>query len=380
MGKPIYCIDTEIISPLGFSVEENLRALRKGETALKKYDDPELSDKSFYAAQIEEGIINENFKSLGEGSAYTKLEKMLILAIKPLIDRSPQVDFENVRVIISTTKGNIDVLSKKSPFPKTRATLYELGRVLQRFFKWKQPPILLSNACISGGLALSVARHLMLENKEENSLIIGGDLVSRFTLSGFQSLHALDEKPCQPFSKDRNGINLGEAAVTMLLGRKKPKGQAVSLIGTASANDANHISGPSRTGEGLVLCIQNALKEAGIPSEKIDFISVHGTATRYNDEMEAIAFSRTNFQKTPLQSLKGVFGHTLGASALLESILTVHSLKNQELFPAVGFQKIGVSKTLIISKEHEKRALHFALKTASGFGGCNLALIFQLNN
>lgn len=380
MPKKIYCIDNQIISPLGFSVEENLKALREGKSGIKKHDNPDFLDVPFFSAQLENGTINRHFKGLGETTAYTKLEKMLILAVTPLIGRNPQVDFENIRVIISTAKGNIDALSTKNPFPKSRAKLYELGKALQGFFNWKHIPIILSNACISGGLALSIASRLILENQDENMLVIGGDLVSQFTLSGFQALYAMDDKPCQPFSKDRNGINLGEAAAAMLLSTKRSESQEVSLIGAASANDANHISGPSRTGEGLILSIKNALKEAEITAKKIDFISAHGTATIFNDEMEAIAFNRMRLQKTPLHSLKGVFGHTLGASALLESILTVQSLKNQELYPTVGFQEIGVSKAVNITKNYEKTPLHYALKTASGFGGCNLALIFQLEN
>ena len=103
-------------------------------------------------------------------------------------------------------------------------------------------------------------------------------------------------------------------------------------MGDATCNDANHISGPSRTGEGLYRSVKAALKEANIGAAQIDYISAHGTATPFNDEMEAIAFSRLGMEEVPLNSLKGYFGHTLGASGLLETIVGMHFMMKNILF------------------------------------------------
>jgi 3-oxoacyl-[acyl-carrier-protein] synthase-1 len=188
----------------------------------------------------------------------------------------------------------------------------------------------------------------------------------------------MSTEPCRPFSKNRKGISLGEAAAAVLLSSKKPEHpNIISLIGEASANDANHISGPSRTGEGLYISIQNALREARISAKEIDYLSAHGTATAYNDEMEAVAFNRSGLENVPMNSFKAYYGHTLGASALLESILTKHSLLNNELYTSLNFDEIGVSKPLNVIGGFEKKELWFAVKTASGFGGCNLALVLK---
>src|SRR5690606_29498557 len=152
---------------------------------------------------------------------------------------------------ISTTKGNIDILQKNSGFPEERVYLSNLGNIIAGFFGFPQP-IVVSNACISGGLALVVAKRMINSGRFSRAVVVGGDLVSEFVVSGFQSFMALSEGICRPFSKDRDGINLGEAAVAILVSDSPGKRREnITLAGEGSANDANHISGPSRTGEGL---------------------------------------------------------------------------------------------------------------------------------
>src|SRR5690606_21866191 len=205
------------------------------------------------------------------------------------------------------------------------------------------------------------------------------DLVTKFILSGFNSFQALSAEPCKPYDKNRVGINLGEAAASVLVTSSEenlPK-EAVEILGDSTCNDANHISGPSRTGEGLFRCVNAALKEAKINENEIDYISAHGTATPFNDEMEAIAFSRLGMEHIPLNSLKGFFGHTLGASGLLETIVGMHSMEKNILFSSKGFSEIGVSKNINVIKKNTPEKLNIFLKTASGFGGCNTAAIFK---
>src|SRR5690606_27897990 len=126
----------------------------------------------------------------------------------------------------------------------------------------------------------------------------------------------------------RSGINIGEAVATAFVTKDKGRlaEEAVAILGEASCNDANHISGPSRTGEGLYRSIRSALKQSTLETSEIDYISAHGTATLFNDEMEAVAFDRLGMGTIPLNSLKGYFGHTLGASGLLETLVGLHSL------------------------------------------------------
>jgi len=375
--KKIYLLEDAIISPLGFSTEENLDAIKNERSGLRFHKNNRFPSEGFYAGIIENELLIDAFLKIGNPKKFTKLEQMMLLAVRRILEKNPHLNLSKTALIISTTKGNIDLLTKSS-FPENRVYLSELGNIIKDFFGFQLEPIVISNACISGGLALAVAKRFIAAGKFDQAIVVGGDLVSEFVLSGFNSFQAISPEPCRPFSKNRKGISLGEAAAAVLLSSKKPDGpNIISLIGEASANDANHISGPSRTGEGLYKSIQNALKEAQVSAKEIDYLSAHGTATVYNDEMEAVAFNRSGLENVPMNSFKGYYGHSLGASALLESILTKNSLLNNELYTSLNFDEIGVSKPLNIIEVLEKKELRFAVKTASGFGGCNIALVLK---
>jgi len=371
-----------ILSSLGFDSETVVSNISKGISGLEKHEDHSLLPEPFCASLISSEKINVEFSKIGDVSKFTKLEKMLILSLKKVIDVSNISLNEKVGLIISTTKGNIDVLEKESNFPESRAYLSELGKTVQNFFGFKNEAIVFSNACVSGVLAISVAKRFISEKKYEHVFITSGDLVTKFILSGFNSFQALSAEPCKPYDNNRVGINLGEAAASVLVtssAENLPK-EAVEILGDSTCNDANHISGPSRTGEGLFRSVKAALKEANINADKIDYLSAHGTATEFNDEMEAIAISRLEMEKIPVNSLKGFFGHTLGASGLLETIVGMHSMQKNILFISKGFDDLGVSKNINIIKENTSKKLSIFLKTASGFGGCNTAVIFKKTN
>ena len=374
--KNSYFLADAIISPLGFTTATNLEALKNSTSGLKKQPASKFAPSGFYSGIIKENKLDGAFKEIGDPSAFTKLEKMMLLAVAEVLNNSEGLDISSAALVVSTTKGNIDLLQKDKK--NKRIYLHELAEVIRRFFGFKENPVVISNACISGGLAASFASRLIKAGKFENVIVVAGDLVSDFVVSGFNSFQALSSEACKPFSTFRNGISLGEAAAAVLISSKKAeKGPSIELLSDSVTNDANHISGPSRTGEGLFLSIKKSLKEAGITSKEIDYISAHGTGTLYNDEMEAIAFHRAGLEKVPVNSFKGVYGHTLGAAALLETIITKHSLLQNTLFPSVNSEDEGVSKPLNLIKKYEILPLKYALKTASGFGGCNLSLILK---
>ncbi|WP_321539373.1 beta-ketoacyl synthase N-terminal-like domain-containing protein [Flavobacterium piscinae] len=212
---------------------------------------------------------------------------------------------------------------------------------------------MLSNACVSGVLAIAVAKRMIQVGVYDDAFILAGDEVSEFVLSGFNSFQAMSEMPCKPYDSDRNGVTLGEAtaAVYLTSDNNKVESNAIKICGDGAINDANHISGPSRTGEGLYKSIESAIREANITVKEIDYISAHGTATLYNDEMEAIAFNRLHLQNVPVNSLKGFYGHTLGASGLLETVIAIESAKRNHLIMSKGFQHDGTSQSIAVIKE-----------------------------
>ncbi|MCF1190193.1 beta-ketoacyl synthase [Mangrovimonas sp. AS39] len=368
-----------IISSLGFSSEVVVEQIQKEVSGLSLIKDKTYLPQPFYSSLIDNNLLNEAFESLGNPQDYTKLERMMILSLNDVITQSNLSINDRVGLIVSTTKGNVDALDEDNSFPEERAYLSSLANSISNFFGITRTPIVISNACVSGILAVATAKRYIQQGMYDHVLVVGGDLVTEFILSGFNSFQALSDELCKPYDKDRKGINIGEVTASALVTNniKLLSEDAVAIIGEASCNDANHISGPSRTGEGLFRSIQSALEQSQISAKDIDFISAHGTATLYNDEMEAIAFNRSGLEDVPTHSLKGYFGHTLGASGLLEAIVGVHSLKNDTLYKSLGFDTLGVSKPINLITSTQKTPLRTMLKTASGFGGCNTAVVFK---
>ncbi|MNU12972.1 3-oxoacyl-[acyl-carrier-protein] synthase 2 [compost metagenome] len=378
MMKEIYITDYNCITPLGFDVESNWKALLEGKSGVALH---QVSDNlgAFFVSKIDSEKLEEEFKRFfdsAQNDNFTRLEKMFLLSLKPLVERHHISD--ETAFILSTTKGNISLLKNETNLPES-VYLSKLAQKLADFFGFKTKPIVVSNACVSGVMAISVTKNMIQVGKYKDAFVIAGDEISEFVISGFNSFQAIGSEPCKPYDKNRNGINLGEATAAMYITSTPSENEKLrfKVLGDSAINDANHISGPSRTGDGLFASIQNAMKEAKVSAEQINFISAHGTATLYNDEMEAIAFNRMELQNVPLNSMKGYYGHCLGASGLLESIISMESALNNILIPSKNFEEMGVSQDLNIIKENQSAEIKYILKTASGFGGCNAAIVLE---
>ncbi|AYN05903.1 beta-ketoacyl synthase N-terminal-like domain-containing protein [Flavobacterium sp. 140616W15] len=376
MTRAAYITQTNCITPLGFDVPSNIDAIVHGQSGIQLHENLSLMLIPFYASIINDDELNTAFAKVSPKTNYSRLEKMMLLALEPIIKNS-KIDLDSkTAFILSTTKGNVTALKKDSPESFQNAYLHTLAQTIADYFGFKTQPIVVSNACVSGILAISVAKRILQSELYDNIFIVAGDEVSEFVLSGFNAFQAMSSLPCKPYSLNRTGVSLGEAAAAVLISAN-PATAKIKVAGDSSINDANHISGPSRTGEGLYRSIQNALNEAQIIPKNIDYISAHGTATSFNDEMEAIAFNRLEMGTVPVNSLKGFYGHTLGASGLLETVIAIESVLQNKLFVSLGFDELGVSQSINVIQKNEDKNIETFLKTASGFGGCNTAVVFE---
>lgn len=380
----IFVVSDNIYSPLGATTADNFSQLTKGVSGVRQHQDAAMSEQPFYAALFGK----EYFKPDGSPDTdrpgvgpvqYSKFEQILIASIHHALPGSGiDAGDKKTILILSTTKGNISLLETEpgNPVLADRVSLYgSAGRVAE-YFGFVNPPIVVSNACISGIMAILTARRLILSGQYENAVVAGADVISQFILSGFQAFQAVSAGPCKPFDQARDGINLGEGAATVVLSSNPKYDGRIRVLGGSVSNDANHLSAPSRTGEELCYAIERTLQEARLSVADIDFISAHGTATIYNDEMEAKAINLAHLSSVPVNSLKGYYGHTLGAAGLIESIASIQSLRTNRVLPTMGFREMGVTKPLNICTELLSMPLRACLKTASGFGGCNAALAF----
>ncbi|RLA52689.1 MAG: beta-ketoacyl-[acyl-carrier-protein] synthase II [Gammaproteobacteria bacterium] len=259
--------------------------------------------------------------------------------------------------------------------------LQEMGATAQFVAKTlgtQGPAYGVSTACSSGAKALSAARRLIRAGICDAVIAGGVDTMCSLTVQGFSSLEAVSSTQCNPFSKNRNGINIGEGAALFLLS-SEPKG--VELIGVGECSDAHHISAPDPTGAGAVRCMSAALNDGKIAASQVGYVNLHGTATILNDQMEAFAMEKVFGMGTLCSSTKPFTGHTLGAAGAIEagicwlmltdmsnSLLPVHlwdEISDPRL-PALNFVN---SRTKLASP------LSYVLSNSFAFGGNNISLL-----
>jgi 3-oxoacyl-[acyl-carrier-protein] synthase-1 len=342
--RNVYIIADNIFSPLGKDTQGNMDALLQGRSGIQKHS-PGFSPEPFYASLFSP----EDKKADQVLTAFERIvfdsasDAVLTAGIKPANSKTG--------FILSTTKGNIQLIEGLTGerLTDSQVSLHASADRVSKKLGFVHEPLVVSHACISGLLAMITGMRLIQSGVYDQLVITGADLITEFIYSGFRSFQAISAGPCKPFDATRDGISLGEAAATVILSSEKKTG-ATQITGGSVSNDANHISGPSRTGEELTLAISRALKQANKNPGDIDFISAHGTATRYNDEMEAKAIHLSSMEKIPVNSLKGYYGHTLGAAGILESVVTIHSMKENMVLPTMGFSVPGTEKPVNVVK------------------------------
>lgn len=365
-------VSTNIVSPLGMSSQENWRAVMQGRSALRRLENYKGIPLPFVASvftpeQVEE-LAHEGF---------TRFESLAIRSITEALTHTDlDVRGERTIFILSTTKADVE----------------ELGFAAERDGDYHRPAlaaqriaehvgigggaIVCCNACISGVSAQILADRLISAGHYDNAVVCGADLVSSFTASGFLSFKSLSNEACRPFDADRQGLNLGEAAATIVFTRADSLREGDWLFERGEMdNDAFHLSTPAPSGEGARKVLEAVMK--GRDASELAFVSAHGTATMFNDQMESVAIEKAGLSAVPLTALKGWFGHTLGASGVLEVILGMMAVSESVVLPLRGFREIGVSGKVNVSSELRATDKNSFLKMISGFGGCNAAALYR---
>ncbi|APC16368.1 beta-ketoacyl-[acyl-carrier-protein] synthase II [Pseudomonas frederiksbergensis] len=262
----------------------------------------------------------------------------------------------------------------------------ELGAPANFLADWLQlsgPAYVISTACTSSARALLSAQRLLDLGVCDVVLCGGVDSLCKLTLNGFSALDAVSEQRCNPFSINRNGINIGEAAVLFLMSKHLGSSQPIALLGSGASSDAHHISAPEPSGRGALQAMNKALHNAGLAPERINYLNLHGTATQHNDAMESLAVNTLFPAGVPCSSTKPMTGHTLGAAGALEAAFCWLSLSRENTRHALPPQvwdgqpdpQLPALSFVTTADRLEQSATRCLMSNSFAFGGNNVSLI-----
>jgi 3-oxoacyl-[acyl-carrier-protein] synthase-1 len=254
---------------------------------------------------------------------------------------------------------------------------FSVADYVRRRLRLHGPAVVVSCACASSAKVFAAARRMIDAGLIDAALVGGVDSLCLTTLYGFHSLQLCASGPCRPFDVARDGISIGEAAAFALLERpsNRTASDDVLLLGVGESNDAYHMSAPHPEGRGARLAMEAALLDAGLESDAIDYINLHGTGTPSNDRSESQAVTSVFGPSTPCSSTKGATGHTLGAAGGLEAVISALALRHSLMPGGVNTERVDETLTAHYIRRNRSAALTRVLTNSFGFGGTNCTLI-----
>ncbi len=366
-------VSCDMITAYGHGADVSWDGIMSGRTAVADID------------RFNTGAFQSGSAALIHGLKYLGKDSLVLQMFKKIFNKPSESVPKDSALIFASTKGEIDLLEKSLLRGEGDASGSNLNILLQKVSQLagiKGEALVVSAACASASTALARAAAMIRSGHKDCVLVAACDSVTEFVYSGFSSLMALDKFPARPFDRSRSGLSLGEAAAyALIMSKARAKKEKRMILGEVSgwglSDDANHMTGPSRTGEGLSLAITKAMKTAGADEKDIGFISAHGTGTLYNDAMEIKSFKHVfKMKKKPVYSIKGGLGHTMGAAGLVEMIIVLRALKEKTVPPTVNFKVADDdAKGWASARQRSAGENKFALLTNAGFSGINAALV-----
>ncbi len=389
----IYITGLGCISSIGHNVEHNFESLKNESIGIKK---PKFFE-SRYASQLmfgEVNLSNEELKSMLRLDILKGLTRTDLLAFKAFDEavKDAQLSDEDISskktaFISASTVGGMCLttqlyndsknLSDTKEFLESYS-LYSHSLRIAKEYGLKGYVDVINTACSSSANAIMLGAKLIKSGRVDRAIVGGVDSLAKYTVNGFSSLQILSKDICKPFSKNRDGLNLGEAAAYLVLEGEESsesKNKYGTILGYGNANDAFHPSALSDDGKGVRKSINDALKSANIKPEQVDYINCHGTGTGNNDEVELRSLSEIFENIPPFNSLKTYVGHTLGASGVIEALYSLLSIKYNLIFGQVSFEGAmdEFEKEPVVKAVNKK--IDIVMSNSYGFSGNCTSLI-----
>lgn len=358
-------------TPYGFGIDECWEALMEARSAIR------------YVGRFDRDSFVSNLAAMAEDVAESEESRVWGLTHAMAGALSDDVPTDSA-LLMATTTGEIEYVERAVDSEEENAERSHPSHLLakiQDIAGVQGECAVISSACSSSAIALIRAVQRIRHERDDSVMVVGCDGVSEFVHAGFCTLMALSPRPARPFDADRDGLTLGEGAAGAVVcspqrAEELGLGARCVILGTGMTCDANHMTGPSRDGDGLARAIDRALDEAQLNPADVDCICAHGTGTVYNDSMEMKAFKRV-FGEDPLPtfSIKGATGHTMGAAGLLEILVAARSVEENVVPRTVGLENPDEEAAGWVNNEPVKADVRSALCVNSGFGGVNSAVL-----
>jgi 3-oxoacyl-[acyl-carrier-protein] synthase II len=396
IDKTIVVTGVGVVSPYGLGLDCLQAGMLSGKCKLERTKDDVYPGFEGTTAQVR-GLT---LPTADSNLRFSRTDQLAVIAVQDAMTSSGRDSFafHESGIVMATTLGGLTEIDTgiandpaawyRRPGGLSRGASYPFAHVADavgEHFGIRGPRCAISVACASGAMAIAIAANMLLDGAAPIILAGGTDPLCPFTLSGFNSLQALDPDPCSPFDQNRKGVNLGEGSAVLVLetlaGATARNANILAVLrGWAMTNDAFHTTAPHKHGAGLADCIGLSMDMAEVSRDEIGYVNAHGTGTPLNDSAEASAYEiafRGRSRPIPVSSTKSYFGHCLGAAGALEAAITIMAIRAGALLPTLRLTHPIESPAVDwLRGEVKRQPLPLAMSVSSGFGGSNSVLIF----
>ncbi|PLY05924.1 MAG: beta-ketoacyl-[acyl-carrier-protein] synthase family protein [Arcobacter sp.] len=335
---------------------------------------------------ISKDYVPEREVAIGKIDSSFTFNELLLQSCKKILETSNLDDYSNTLLVVGSSVGGMSeteriFFSEKSykNIDYKKHPIDAIAHHLKQEFTFYDD-ISFSTACTSSANAIGYAKEVISKCIYKNVLVVGVDSLSFTTVCGFSALSVLSSKPCTPFEKQRDGMNVAEAIAILLIQDEKEK-NSVEICGVGYSSDAHHMTQPHPDGSGAAKAIETAISSANVDKNRIKYINAHGTGTMANDssELNAIATVFAQSKSPYVSSTKPFTGHTLGAAGAIEAVISVMVLQKQIIPPSKNILD-PERDDIAFTNEALKDDINYVLSNSFAFGGNNTSLLFGLPN
>ncbi len=401
MNKRVVITGLGVVSSIGIGWEKFWDALLKGKSGISPVSSFDTSSHFTHNGGEVRDFRPEDFIPKEKLPTLSRASQMALAAAKLAVGDSrlapDKLSGIKAGVCIGATSGSGQVIEQINDRLMQheevgtdlicRFTVQSTPAVIAREFALKGANMIFSTACAAGNYAVGYGYDLIRAGSAEVVLAGASDAFSRISFTGFNQFSAVAPEKCQPFDKSRKGMMVAEGAAILVLeslaaAKERNASIYAELIGYGLSCDAHHMTTSSV--EGIAVCMQKALQEAGCSTDDVDYISAHGTGTAANDKNECAAIRQVfglRSKSIPISSIKSMLGHTMGAASALETIVCALAVKHDRIPPTINYETHDPDCDIdCVPNQARHHPVTIALNNSYAFGGNNASIVLKKFN